>query len=203
MLSKSLPMIRGRWRRWAVVVPVAVLVLASVACADTKVIDAAASTAGVDPASASSGERPVPAPVRSPLTAAERAGATAAWPAARLIAKADMDIRWTEGPRLVGYAHTKSDEWLKSGAIDPPDPKASLATRPLPQFYDVFVVRGSGTWECRSPAGNCPVAAPGPIHLAYVISSDGQPYETVSWVDEQAPYDIASVGLPAEEFNLD
>ena len=55
-------------------------------------------------------------------------------------------------------------------------------------------------------AGDTTVAGvlrPKPLHLAYVIDSNGQPYETVSWVDDQVPYDIASLGLPAEEFNLD
>ena len=144
------------------------------------------------------------AATRPPLSAVERDAVLKAWPAKREAAATLIGLNWSQGPVLKGFMRTKSSEWKGTSFYPAPPPKDSpLATIPLPEFYDVWVVRGTGTISCG--AVNAPCSdKPKPRRWALIYGSDGVLYASLAWdTDTDAPPpDLSAVGVPAEEFDV-
>ena len=144
-----------------------------------------------------------PAATRPRISPAERDAVLKAWPEKRAVVASLPGFRWSQGPILKGFMRTKSSEWQGTSLLPPPPPKDSpLATRLIPDSYDVWVVRGAGVITCGALEGKCSNKVE-PLHWAIVFGSDGELYASLSYSESgEPPPDLSAIGVPAEEFDV-
>ena len=204
----ELVIMRKKWV-WALVASSVACVLAA-GCSEGQGVILSASPSMTSTAVPVNDETPrvtalAPAATRPPLPAAERAAVLKAWPQKREAAKSSINgLSWSQGPVLKGFMRTKSSEWQGTPLLPAPPPKDSpLMTRPIPDYYDVWVVGGVGVMSCGAYGAKC-AADPSQQRVAMIYGSDGELYASLSWDNETgaSPPELAAIGIPAEEFDV-